>query len=158
MPPSDPEANKAIIRRLYEEVWSEGKVEVVDQLFSPTTAFLSPFYPMPAVGPQPLKAFVGFLRGALPDLRFEVQSIMAEGPMVTARWHAYPTHTRPFLGKEPTGDTLYFTALEMFLIIGGRIQMIWLEMNLLSVLNQMGIAAPLNLGMPGPPGGPPGAH
>jgi steroid delta-isomerase-like uncharacterized protein len=151
-PPSDPEANKALVRRLYEEVWNEGKVDAVDELFSPTTTFLSPFYPMPAVGAQPLKMFVAFLRGALPDLKFEVQNMMAEGEWVTARWMCLPTHTRPFLGVEPTGNTLYFTALEMFRISGGKIQQIWLEMNLLNVLNQLGIAAPLNLGMPGPPG------
>jgi predicted ester cyclase len=107
---------------------------------------------MPAVGAPPLKMFVGFLRGALPDLKFEVQNMMAEGEWVTARWMCLPTHTRPFLGAKPSGDTLYFTALEMFRISGGKIQQIFLEMNLLQVLNQLGIAAPLNMGMPGPPG------
>ena len=154
-PPADPQANKALINRLYEEVWNKGNVEVVDELFSPTTTFMSPFYPMPAVGAQPLKMFVAFLRGALPDLKFEVQNMMADGDWVTARWMCLPTHTRPFLGAKPTGDTLYFTALEMFRIQGGKIQQIWLEMNLLQVLNQLGIAAPLNLGMQA---GPPGAH
>lgn len=152
-PPSDPEANKALVRRLYEEVWNEGKLDALDELFSPTTACLSPFSPMPAIGPQPFKMLVGSLREALPDLEVEVQSLMAEGEWVTARWMGLPTHTRPFLGAKPTGNTLYFTALEMFRVSGGKIQQGFMEMNLLNVLNQLGIAAPVNLGMPGPPGG-----
>jgi len=29
--------NKAIVRRLFEELWNKGNLSVADQLFSPTT-------------------------------------------------------------------------------------------------------------------------
>jgi hypothetical protein len=44
--------NKAIVRRLYEEVWNKRRLEVVDQLISPSHALNDPIVSGSQIGPE----------------------------------------------------------------------------------------------------------
>jgi SnoaL-like polyketide cyclase len=70
------EDNKAIARRLYEEVWNTGNVAAVDELIAPTIVL---HYDYPAdiaqpaenqLGLEQIKHFVSHLRTTFPRLPF----------------------------------------------------------------------------------------
>ena len=44
--------NKAIVRRLYEEVWNKRRLKVVDELISPSHALIDPIVSTSQVGPE----------------------------------------------------------------------------------------------------------
>ena len=78
-----PVENKAIARRLYEEVWNERKLEVVDQLLSPSHALHEPNASDSQVGPQAYKAtLTQFFKG----LRSEERRV---GKECRSRWSPY---------------------------------------------------------------------
>src|SRR6266849_3719612 len=83
MPPAE---NKALVRRFYEEAWADGALDVIDELFADdyTRHDLRPTQPTP--GPEGMKQITADFRSAFPDLRFEVEIMVAEDEFVAARW------------------------------------------------------------------------
>lgn len=62
--------NKTIVRRLYEEVWNQRRLDVVDELISPSHALNEPIVSGSQIGPELYKRRVVELTTSFPDLRF----------------------------------------------------------------------------------------
>ncbi len=77
------EANKAIIRRLVEEVLNQGKLDVIDELFAPNFVDRSTGEQVP--GPEGVRQFVSAVRAGFPDLLVSVDDLIAEGDKVVIR-------------------------------------------------------------------------
>jgi predicted ester cyclase len=97
---SETETNKAVVRRLIEDV-NEGNLEVVDELFAPPAGEIA------------RRAFADF-RAAFPDWREDIVELVAEGDTVAGHFKCSGTHLGEFLGSPPTGkrfegiDEVYF--------------------------------------------------
>ena len=78
------QANAAIIHRLAEEVWSNGKTATLDELYEPDGHSQSR---------QELKEAVTTLRTGLPDLQMTIEDVVAAGTALSVRWSMYGTHT-----------------------------------------------------------------
>src|SRR4051794_6663720 len=74
-----------------------------------------------ATGPDGLRAYWAEFFGATPDLRFEVQDIVAEGDQVAVHWAAKGTFAGPnsFQGIEPTFSRLDLAGLDIFALRAG---------------------------------------
>jgi steroid delta-isomerase-like uncharacterized protein len=137
----DPEANKRLVLRFYEEVWAQGNVEFADQVFAadyirhdlrPTEA-----PPGPSGQAQIARAF----REAFPDLRWRVDLLLAEGDLVAARWTASGTHTGAWAGVAPTGKRAEFSGVNIFRFGAmGKVAEIWNHRDDLGLREQLGAA------------------
>src|SRR6266436_10266528 len=78
--------NKAVVRRLYEEVWNNRRLEVVNELISPSHALQGPTVFGSSIGPEAYKRQVSSLLEAYPDLRWAIEDIIAEKEKVVACW------------------------------------------------------------------------
>jgi steroid delta-isomerase-like uncharacterized protein len=97
--------------------------------------------PEPFRGPDGLRDFLGTIHAAFPDKRVEVQDIVAEGRIAVNRWVMRGTHTGAIAGLPPTGRRITLPALEMFVLDeDGRLIEVHLEMNMLTLLRQLGVA------------------
>ena len=95
---------KAVVRRYCEELFSQGKLAVADELYTSDYVNLDPSTPGGCVrGIDGLKALVGSYREAFPDLIMEVKSQWAEGDTVITRWTAVGTHKGSLMGFPATG-------------------------------------------------------
>jgi predicted SnoaL-like aldol condensation-catalyzing enzyme len=137
------EANKAVVMRIFDEMWNQGKLNVADEVMTPETVFHSPIRPEPMLGPAPLKGIVGFLRGGFPDIQFKVDDIFGDGDLVGVRWTSRQTHTLTYMGVPPTGKTLHYTGYEVFRVVDGKVVEFWLIVNAMGVLSELGLAPPL---------------
>lgn len=135
------ERNKEIGRRVLVEVWGEGKLEVIDELYAPEYVDHVSRGPEPTTvsGPDGLKAAVTMFRTAFPDLHYEVDEQVAEGDVVVSRFSAAGTHMEPFLGAEPTGRRIAYTGIDINRIRDGRIVESWVQYDALGLLQQLGI-------------------
>ncbi len=77
------EQNKALIRKMYQDVLVDWNMELVDELVSP--AFRSHDWSEDTAGPEPFRRFYADIRSALPDARYEVDDLIAEGDRVVVR-------------------------------------------------------------------------
>ena len=76
-----------------------------------------------ADGADGVRAYWAEFFGSMPDLRFEVEDIVADGDRVAVRWSAKGTFAGPaaYQGIEPTYARLDLEGLDLFVLQEGRI-------------------------------------
>jgi predicted ester cyclase len=117
------EQNVFVVRRFFDELWTQGRLEVADELMAPEhTHHLSG---NELGGPQEVKELVAFLRGAFPDLRFIVEDEVVAGDKVVVRWTAVGTHLGEFGGIPPTGRIVTWTGIDLARLQDHRIVELW---------------------------------
>src|SRR5262249_11820517 len=80
------EQNKATARRWSEELWGKGNLAVADEIIAPEYVRHDPGDPFPARGPEDVKRILTMLRTMLPDLRIQIEAMVAEDDMVLSRY------------------------------------------------------------------------
>src|SRR5215207_10299143 len=91
--------------RFFREVWSEGKLDLVDELFSPAYVGHPSGPEEPVQAPAGVSEYVGRLRESFPDLTITVEDQVANGDKVATRWTARGTHDGELMEIDPTGRT-----------------------------------------------------
>jgi steroid delta-isomerase-like uncharacterized protein len=132
--PGDPEANKAVIRREIEEVWHQGNLAVLDEIYS--TEFINHDPGRPQV--TDLDGYKGWASTCLtdyPDLHMPIQDMIAEGNKVAYRWTFMGTHKD--LGKQVSDS-----GITICRFADGKIVEAWWADDQLGVLTQLGIIPP----------------
>jgi steroid delta-isomerase-like uncharacterized protein len=90
-------------RRVVEEGFNEGRLEVLDEFCAEGFVGHDPI-----AGDQDVEgvkgAFAGY-RDAFPDLSFTIDDIFAADDKVVLRWTAQGTFQNEFMGLQATGDT-----------------------------------------------------
>jgi steroid delta-isomerase-like uncharacterized protein len=137
------EENKAIARRWSEDLWSRGNLAVADEIIASEYVRHDPGDPFPARGPEDVKRIVTMLRSMLPDLRIEVEAIVAEGDIVVSRYTTTATDSRGYMGQPATGKTIRTSAIQMFKFRDGKIIESWAARDDLGTLRQLGHLPPL---------------
>jgi len=118
------EANKALVRRLFEEVIPAGDPSAMRELVAPGFLDHDPLPGQPA-GVEGAEYVVSTMHGAHPDIRFAIDHLVAEGDLVVARWTLRGTNTGPMLGQPPTGRRVELSAIVIFRIADGMITERW---------------------------------
>lgn len=135
----DREANRAAIRRLFEEVLNADDDAALGEILSAEYVEHDPV-PGQAPGPRGVRGRLDLLRAAFPDIRFTLEDTLAQGDRVVARWTMTGTHRGPFLTVPATGRTVTSSGIDFYRLEGGRIVEHWHEMDLLGLLQQLGVA------------------
>ncbi len=130
------DARKHLIRRFYDEAWSQGDFGVIDQLFAGD--YLAPLPGSPP-GPEGERRHVAMIRATSPDLQVTVQDLVAEGETVVARISLSGTDTVGFLGRPPTGRRVTYWAVAFFRFTGDRVSACWTGADMLGLMIQLDI-------------------
>jgi predicted ester cyclase len=135
------EENKAIARRIQEELWDQKNLAVADELLASTYVDHVPGSP-PDVTPGPAKyketASVYFT--AFPDVRVTVEQQIAEGDMVVTRWKSHATHTGSLFGMPATNKATSVTGITIDHIVDGKLVESWTEFDNLGSMQKLGVA------------------
>ena len=131
------EANKALVRRSFEAIWSQGNLAVADEILSSDYVGHIATLPEPVRGVEAFKQLVAMYHFSFPDTRFEIQDQIAEGHKVASRWIACGTHRGEFLGIAPSGHAMSVTGMSFHRLDDGRIQESWDDWDALSILQGM---------------------
>ena len=130
--------NKAIMRRLIEEGFNRGNLEVYDELVAPD--FVNHSAP-PGAPPtrEGWKQGAAMFRAAFPDLHFHIEDEIAEGDLVVTRFTGHGTHQGELMGIPATDKDLTFSGINIARIAGGKIMESWEEFDKLGVMEQLGV-------------------
>lgn len=131
--------NKTIYRRFIQEVFNEGRLDVLGTLVSPTYV-LHDAPPGSPRGPEAIAAVVTMFRTAFPDLAIELDELVAEGDIVCARATTRGTHRGPIMGLAATGRAVAMTGLTMVRIVEGRLLESWVRNDVAGLMRQLGAA------------------
>jgi steroid delta-isomerase-like uncharacterized protein len=132
------EENKAIQRRVVEEVFNKHNPGAVDQFFAPdyVSHNAPPGLPNDREG---VKALATMYFGAFPDLKVTSDFQVAEGDIVVMRWTATATHSGELMGIPATGKRTKMTGITTQRIAGGKIVEEWNESDQMSLMQQLGV-------------------
>jgi steroid delta-isomerase-like uncharacterized protein len=123
------EANKALARRIVEEMWNTRNLRVVDEVYSPEFGG----------GHEATKQFVTAQLTAIPDLHITIQDQIAENDLVATRYVMRGTHQAAFANIPPTGKQFTVTGIEMHRFADGKLIELWNVVDLLGMLQQLGV-------------------
>jgi steroid delta-isomerase-like uncharacterized protein len=132
--------NKAVVRRLYEEVWNKRRVELVDELMSPSHAMHNNHVPDSCIGPEAYKREVARFMTGFPDLHFTVEDMLAENDKVAVGWTISGTHKGEFRGISPTGRKVSVEGITINHIADGKIMDSYISVDYLGLMQQLGVA------------------
>lgn len=135
------EENKAKVRRIVEEVYNKGNLDVVDEILASDYIYHGPGG-QEVRGPEGMKQMMGMFRSAFPDLYIITEDLVAEGDKVVQRYTVRGTHKGDLMGIAPTGKQVTITGMIMLRFAGGRIAEGWENYDELGMMQQLGVVAP----------------
>jgi steroid delta-isomerase-like uncharacterized protein len=134
------ETNKTVVRRLFEEVWNKGKLNVLDEITTKDHVSSGPgSLPGLPTGPEGSKQFVTVYRNAFPDVHFTIDDQLADGDKVVTRWTADGTHQGELQGLPATGKSSTVTGININRIENGKIAESWGIFDQFGMMQQLGI-------------------
>ena len=132
-------ANKELLRRFYKDVYVDWDMSLVDAVVSPR--FTSHDWPDGGpTGPRAFREYYAAMRAAVPDARYEVDDLIAEGDKVVVRWRLLGTHEGSFQGIAPTGRAIALKGIALYRVDRGKLMERWVVSDLHGLLE--GLRAP----------------
>ena len=141
------EGNRALGRRLIEEAWNQGKIELVDEILANDYAHHDPTDPDRRTR-EDYKQWLADTRTAFPDLQIRVDDELVDGERIATRWTVTGTHQGDLVEATgtipPTGRQITVTRITIARFANGKVVETWQAGDSLSFMMQLGL-------MPAPP-------
>jgi steroid delta-isomerase-like uncharacterized protein len=132
------ETNKAIIARMVQEVWNEGRTDLVEEFFVDDYRQVVVGQP-PATGLEVAREGAALTRSALPDFQLSIDELVAEGDRVAAHWTVTGTHEGDYIGIPATGKPVRHQGATFYRLTNGRIAEVWFLADIMGVMQQLGV-------------------
>jgi steroid delta-isomerase-like uncharacterized protein len=118
------ERNKAVVRRFYEELWNEWRLDLAGEILAEALQFRGS-RGSELTGREEFKQYVETTRAAFPDWHNRIDEILATADRVVTRMTWSGTHTGSFDGIAPTGARVEYVGAAFFRLAAGQIEHAW---------------------------------
>lgn len=136
-----PEANKTVAVEGFQTLFGRGDYDAADEFYAPHARLHSPGEPEGVENRAQLKEFARRLRDGFPDLRIEIEDVVAESDKVVLRCVASGTHTGRYRGLPPTGRSFSVSQMVIFRLEDGKLAEAWQEIDALGLGRQLGVVS-----------------
>jgi predicted ester cyclase len=132
--------NRAVVRGLVEECINPYRPDLLERFVGegirahPGTPGTAP----DTEGLGQLREAVHRIRGVFPDLRIELEQLVAEDDLVSARWTATGTHSGELAGIAPTGKAVRWAGTDVYRLADGKVVEWWRNDDFVWLLHQLG--------------------
>jgi steroid delta-isomerase-like uncharacterized protein len=137
---------KALLQQWFDEVWNQGREEMIDELLAKD----APIFGLgegdvDVRGPSGFKPFFRNFRTSFPDLKIRIEDCIAEADKAVARVVFEGTHSGDGLGVPATGRRVRVAGIVIVYSSEGKLIAGWNSWDKLGLLRQIGA-------IPAPPG------
>ncbi len=129
--------NERLARRIPEDVFGEGDLDLLDELYAPDAVDHNAFGDQR--GRSAIKASYAAFLAAFPDITQTVEDVVVEGDRVAMFITSRGTHEGSLWGIEPTGREIDVQQMAFVRIEDGLIAERWFLPDNLSLLSQLGV-------------------
>ncbi len=129
--------NEAIYRRIIDEVFNQGHLDVADELVAPTC--IEHQRGGLGDGPDGAKRTARALRTAFPDFSLTIQDLVVDGDKVWARQRGGGTNLGSFFGRPPTGRTAHIEVYDVARFENGKMVEHWGVPDQLGMMFELGL-------------------
>jgi steroid delta-isomerase-like uncharacterized protein len=138
------EANIALAKRWYDEVWNQRRTATIAELLAPdAVAHNTTEDGGDLIGPAAFLPFFQRIVGAFPDLKIKVEDVLAHGDKVVVRWTATMHHTGDSLGIPATYKPVSLGGMSWVRFANGQVVEGWDNWDKFAMLQQIGAIPPL---------------
>jgi steroid delta-isomerase-like uncharacterized protein len=130
---------KTLVRRLYEDGWSNGDLDLAANTYAPDFINHNPAMPGMPPGPEGIRLPINAFRAAFPDLRYTIDDQLAEGDQVVTLWTFRGTHEGEFMGVPAMGKQVEISGITLDRIANGHIVEHWRLTDILGMLQHLGV-------------------
>lgn len=130
------EENKALERRLVEEVWNKHNPDAADEFVAPDVLENNPL-PGLRHGRDGYKQALGMAFAAFPDVVLTIEDLIAEGDKVVERWTIRGTHRGDFMGIPATNKQVTVSGIDIYRYAGGKRVETWSQYDSLGMMHQL---------------------
>jgi steroid delta-isomerase-like uncharacterized protein len=134
------EENKALVQE-FEDLINAKDLNTALSLLSPNFVDHTPPVGLPP-GVEGVRAFFTMQFAAFPDGHITLQDMIAEGDKVVNRMIGEGTHQGEFMGMPPTGKRVTWSFIDIWRIADGKIVEHWVEADMMSLMQQLGVLPP----------------
>jgi steroid delta-isomerase-like uncharacterized protein len=115
------ERNKEVVKKYFEVVVNERKLELLDELFHQDRVYIDWDTGDREEGLHHLKIYLPYFFNAFPDIFCSIQEIIAEGDKVMVKVNYKATHKGEFRGYFPSGNALNISNAYIYYLQDGKI-------------------------------------
>ncbi len=133
---------KALMGRIYEEVFTNGNVDLIDELMHENFVEHEEVPPGIPPGRETPRTMTVMMRNAFPDFRVEVHEMLQDGNKVIARARFTGTHHGEFMGLPPTGKAFDINVIDIIEFEGDKAVAHWGLMDTAKMMQQLGVGDP----------------
>jgi steroid delta-isomerase-like uncharacterized protein len=137
--------SRAVVGRFYDELWNGRALDVADEIFAPDCITHQLQSGAEIAGAprdaEAVKQHVAEWLQGFPDLRFEVEQLLADEGTVMSRAVMHGTHKGTWHGIAPTGKRVSIRMIVVHRIVAGRIAEDWVLVEALGFFQQLGLVA-----------------
>lgn len=131
------EANKALVLRTHEEVWGDGNLDVIDELYS--ADYVGHWDDGKETDREALKGIVAESKAAFPDKREDVVHMVAEGDLVVSHFIASGTIAGDPDEAQPSAKQVSRPEIAVHRIAEGKVVEQWTVADRLTLMVQLGL-------------------
>ncbi len=125
------EQNRALVRRLVEELWNAAQEGAIERYIHPDRQ-------------EEVARHWSELLTAFSNVQVTIEDLIAEGDRVAARLVGSGTHERgPFAGQPPSGKRLTWGSFRFYHIAERKVAETWAIQDRLGLMQQLGLVPPL---------------
>jgi steroid delta-isomerase-like uncharacterized protein len=141
------QSNKNLADRFHMDIFQAGNLDAAEQIVTRDFAWHGGFAPpLKPCGIDGVKQVAQAVVNAFPDRKIVHHEAIAEGDRVLIRWSMSGTHRGDLMGIPATGRQMTLTGFDYFRIENGKIAEMWQEADQLSMLQQLGVITPAQVG------------
>ncbi len=130
--------NKMIVRRFFEEMCNERKLNIAEELFSANHVYHDPQTPA-GPGPDGMKQVISTYQTSFPDAHWQVHETIIAGDDVITRWSGKGTQKTQLMGIPATGKSVTVDGIWIHRIANNKIVESWNAWDTLGMLQQLGV-------------------
>lgn len=129
------EANKALAKRWFEEVWDRARKEAICEMLADDAVLHEAGDEI--VGPKGFYPFFERMHAAFSDFHVTAHDAIAEGDQVCLRWSVQMRHTGNFNGIPSANKTVHATGMSLLRISEGKLVEGWQNWDMLGLIQQL---------------------
>ena len=132
------ETNKAIVRRLIEQVWNDSRVDLIEEFYTEDVVdHIVGISSKP--GQDGVRESANVILNAFPDLHLAIDDEIAEGDKVVIRWTMTGSQKGELLGIPATSKQVTQSGMTVYRLVNARVAELWFLTDKLRMMQQLGV-------------------
>jgi len=133
--------NKKLIEQLFNEAMNGNNLALLDEVIAP--GFINKGIPDSKPGPDGFRESIQQFKTGYPDMRVNVEQIIAEGDFVATRGYWTGTNRGEFMGVPATNKKVRVDYIDFWRVQNGKCVEGWVQMDNAGLFQQLGVTPEL---------------